>query len=237
MEANHSGKSNYELNWSKAKHAADLVFMRKGYSIVLQNGQRVYGPCPGWSGPVPERGSEVFVGRLPRDLYEDQLLPVLEQAGAVYQLRLLMDFTGTTRGYAFVTYANPKTAYSAIKLLTKYEIRPGVFLSVKQSADNNRLYLGNLPASRTRQEVLQEMERLTDGVTKVIMYQNVYDRSKNRRFAFVEYESHRAASLARRKLFSQQLTIFGSPKIIVDWAKPMEDEASPRMRKMYNLDV
>lgn len=32
------------------------------------------------------------------------------------------------------------------------------------------------------------------------MYPSAMDKSKNRGFAFVEYESHKAAAMARRKL-------------------------------------
>jgi hypothetical protein len=41
------------------------------------------------------------------------------------------------------------------------------------------------------------MERLTDGVRDVILYTSQIDKSKTRGYAFVEYESHRAAALAR----------------------------------------
>ncbi len=45
-----------------------------------ENGQRRYGgPPPGWEGPPPERGSEIFVGKLPRDLFEDELVPLCEK--------------------------------------------------------------------------------------------------------------------------------------------------------------
>lgn len=41
---------------------------------------------------------------------------------------------------------------------------------------------------------------VTDGVRDVIMYSSTTDKSKNRGFAFVEYESHKAAAMARRRL-------------------------------------
>ena len=43
---------------------------RTGYSIVQQNGQRRYGPPPDWDGSPPPRGSEVFIGKIPRDCFE-----------------------------------------------------------------------------------------------------------------------------------------------------------------------
>ena len=49
-------------------------------SSTQENGQRRFGgPPPGWEGPPPERGSEIFVGKLPRDLFEDELVPLCEK--------------------------------------------------------------------------------------------------------------------------------------------------------------
>lgn len=60
----------------------------------------------GWEGPPPPRGCEVFVGKIPRDMYEDELVPLFERAGKLYEFRLMMEFTGENRGYAFVMYTN-----------------------------------------------------------------------------------------------------------------------------------
>lgn len=60
----------------------------------------------GWEGPAPPRGCEVFVGKIPRDMYEDELVPLFERAGKIYEFRLMMEFSGENRGYAFVMYTN-----------------------------------------------------------------------------------------------------------------------------------
>lgn len=59
-----------------------------------------------WEGPPPPRGCEVFVGKIPRDMYEDELVPLFERAGKLYEFRLMMEFSGENRGYAFVMYTN-----------------------------------------------------------------------------------------------------------------------------------
>ena len=47
------------------------------YNLVQRNGQRIYGgPPPGWEGAPPEKGCEIFVGKVPRDCYEDELVPI-----------------------------------------------------------------------------------------------------------------------------------------------------------------
>ena len=58
---------------SADKYLSPIARLKKrtGYSIVQQNGQRRYGPPPDWEGEAPSRGCEVFVGKIPRDCYED----------------------------------------------------------------------------------------------------------------------------------------------------------------------
>lgn len=62
------------------------------------------------------------------------------------------------------------------------------------------MFVGGIPKTKKREEILTEMRKVTDGVVDVIVYPSAADKSKNRGFAFVEYESHRAAAMARRKL-------------------------------------
>ena len=53
---------------------------RTNYNLVQRNGQRIYGgPPPNWVGPPPEKGCEIFVGKVPRDIYEDELVPIFER--------------------------------------------------------------------------------------------------------------------------------------------------------------
>ena len=99
------------------------LMSRTGYSIVQQNGQRRYGPPPGWDGTAPKRGCEVFVGKIPRDCFEDELVPVFEKAGRIYEMRLMMDYNGQNRGYAFVVYCSPIDAKESVKILNNLEIR------------------------------------------------------------------------------------------------------------------
>ena len=53
-----------------------------GMSIVQRNGQRIYGgPPPDWKGPAPEKGCEIFCGKVPRDCFEDELVPIFTKVG------------------------------------------------------------------------------------------------------------------------------------------------------------
>ncbi|XP_058495953.1 RNA-binding protein 47 isoform X2 [Solea solea] len=195
---------------------------RTGYSMIQENGQRKYGPPPGWSGPAPQRGCEIFVGKIPRDVYEDELVPVFESVGRIYEMRLMMDFDGKNRGYAFVMYTEKREAKRAVRELNNYEVRPGRLLGVCSSVDNCRLFIGGIPKTKKREEILEEVSKVTEGVLDVIVYASAADKMKNRGFAFVEYESHRAAAMARRKLMPGRIQLWGH-QIAVDWAEPEID--------------
>ncbi|KAK8768253.1 hypothetical protein V5799_015279, partial [Amblyomma americanum] len=193
---------------------------RTGYPMVQDNGQRRYGPPPSWSGGPPPKGCEVFVGKLPRDVFEDELVPFLERAGTLYEVRLMMDFAGSNRGYAFATYSCREEAKRAVRELNNQEIRPRRQVGVCQSVDNCRLFVGGIPRDKTREEVLEEMRRVTENVVDVILYRHATDKRRNRGFAFVEYSDHKAAAVARRRMIPGRMTLWGSCEVAVDWAQP-----------------
>lgn len=215
--------------------SALLSLMEKtGYSMIQENGQRKYGgPPPGWpeNKPCPPRGCEVFVGKIPRDCYEDELVPLFDKIGRMYELRLMMDFSGTNRGYCFVMFASREDAKRSVRELNNYEIRKGRFIGVCLSVDNCRLFVGGIPKNKTKDEIFQEMEKVTEGVKDVIVYPSATDKTKNRGFAFVEYDSHRAAAMARRKLIPGKIQLWGH-QIAVDWAEPEQDVDEDIMSKV-----
>ena len=54
--------------------------MFQQYDHETKNGQRIYGgPPPDWKGSYPAKGSEIFVGKVPHDIFEDELVPIFEQ--------------------------------------------------------------------------------------------------------------------------------------------------------------
>lgn len=70
----------------------------------------------------------------------------------------------------------------------------------------------------------------------MIIYSSPDDRKKNRGFCFLEYESHKAASLAKRRLGTSRVKVWGCD-IIVDWADPQEEPDDETMSKVKVLYV
>lgn len=205
---------------------------------VQRNGQRIYGgPPPQWTGPVPGKGCEVYVTKIPRDCFEDELLPIFEKVGPVYEHRLMMEFTGNNRGYGYVRYGSAEHAKDAIRHLNNVEVRPHRFLVVTKSVDNRRLWVNGIPKNRSAKEIRGEMEKLTAGVTDIILYPSQADKTKSRGYMFVEYESHRAAALARRKMVPGKIFLFGVELGQVDWAEPEHEVDEETMKTVKILFV
>ena len=122
-------------------------------------------------------------------------------------------------GYAFVTYSNPSEAKRCASKINNYEIRKGRYLAVSISVDNCRLFVGGIPKHTQKEKVFYEISSITEGVVDVIMYLSASDKTKNRGFAFIEYECHRAAAMARKKLMLGRIQLWGH-QIAVDWAEP-----------------
>lgn len=223
---------------SSAKDAAlSSLVDRLGYAMVQENGQRKLGPPPDWDGASPPpRGCEVFIGKIPRDCFEDELVPVFERIGRIYEVRMMMDFNGANRGYCFVTYTNRADAKRAVREMNDYEIRERRYLGVCLSVDNCRLFVGGIPLDKQRSEIIEEMRKVTEGVVDAIVYPSVADKTKNRGFTFVEYDSHRAAAMARRKLLPGRIQLWGQP-IAVDWAEPEQEVDEEVMSKVTTPSV
>lgn len=157
-------------------------------------------------------------------MYEDELIPMFEGFGQIYDFRLMIDpFSGLNKGYGFCTYATKEAAQKAVKEMDKKEVRGSRKLGVCLSLPNDRLFVGSIPKSKTKQQIMDEFNNVTEGLVDVIVYISSEDKNKNRGFAFLQYESHKAASLARRRLMSGKIRVFGNITPTVDWADPQEE--------------
>ncbi|KAJ0061403.1 hypothetical protein NL108_018338, partial [Boleophthalmus pectinirostris] len=214
---------------------------RTGYTLDVTTGQRKYGGPPPesvYSCPQPPVGTEIFVGKIPRDLFEDELVPLFEKAGLIWDMRLMMmPLSGINRGYAFVTFCSKEAAMEAVKLYNNYEIRPGKHIGVCISVANNRLFVGSIPKSKTKEQIQEEFAKVTEGLTDVILYHQPDDKKKNRGFCFLEFEDHKSAAQARRRLMSGKVKVWNNVTVTVEWADPIEDPDPEVMAKVKVLFV
>lgn len=72
---------------------------------------------------------------------------------------------------------------------------------------------------------------LTEGLQEVILYHQPDDKKKNRGFCFLEYEDHKSAAQARRRLMSGKVKVWGNP-VTVEWADPVAEPDPEVMAKV-----
>ncbi|ORY48422.1 hypothetical protein BCR35DRAFT_356183 [Leucosporidium creatinivorum] len=74
-------------------------------------------------GAPQQRSSVVFVGNLPFDYTEEQLVETFSSVGPVVSFRLVFDHaTGRPKGFGFCEYKDPETAASALRNLQGVEV-------------------------------------------------------------------------------------------------------------------
>nr|XP_046261785.1 dead end protein 1 isoform X2 [Scatophagus argus] len=190
-------KQNQVLN---LKRVQELETWLKSTDTKLTqvNGQRKYGGPPEvWDGPTPGARCEVFISQIPRDAYEDLLIPLFSSVGPLWEFRLMMNFSGQNRGFAYAKYGSPAVATDAIRLLHGHMLEPGFHLSVRRSTEKRHLCVGDLPASTRQEDLLQVLRVLTEGVERVSLKTGLGIEGVS---AIVAFSSHHAASMAKKVL-------------------------------------
>ncbi|GMR53480.1 hypothetical protein PMAYCL1PPCAC_23675 [Pristionchus mayeri] len=220
------------------------ILDRTGYKLEVTVGQRKYGgPPPDWEGAPTgpgTNGHEVYIGHIPHEMYEDKLIPLFEEIGKIWDLRLMMDpMTGQNRGYAFLTYCEKGCATEAAKKFDGHEIASGKTLKVNVSVANTRLFIGNIPKSKTKEEILEEFRKHSDGVLDVIIYAapDGGERNRNRGFCFVDFADHKTASDAKRKFSTTKGPRPFNHELVVDWAEQQDEPSEEEMSKVKSCYV
>jgi len=212
------------------------ILDRTGYPLDVSVGQRKYGgPPPDFSGSIPTQ--EVFCGNIPHDVFEDQLIPLFEAISPIYELRLMTDpIKGKTRGFCFVKYIDsdaPKTAKTELDGLDF----KGQKLQLNLSTPNTRLYVGNISKTKSKEELYEEFSKITEGLVDVITFPHADDAGSNRGFCFLDFEDHKSASFAKKKLQSKAHNAGSRTRLAVDWADQREEPDEEAMSKVKTLIV
>uniref|UniRef100_A0A3Q3EK10 DND microRNA-mediated repression inhibitor 1 n=1 Tax=Kryptolebias marmoratus TaxID=37003 RepID=A0A3Q3EK10_KRYMA len=169
--------------------------------LIQVNGQRKYGgPPDAWDGPIPEARCEVFISHIPRDTYEDVLIPLFSSVGPLWEFRLMMNFSGQNRGFAYAKYGTAALATEAIRVLHGFILEPGCYLSVRRSTEKRHLCIGHLPAATRQEDLLQVMRMLAEGVERVSLKAEPGIKGVS---AIVAFTSHHAASMAKKVLVEE----------------------------------
>uniref|UniRef100_A0A8C0FYV5 Dead end protein homolog 1 n=1 Tax=Bubo bubo TaxID=30461 RepID=A0A8C0FYV5_BUBBB len=198
------------LHINQTNKMALLAWAKETCTDLVQiNGQRRYGgPPPGWVGDPPPAGTEVFIGKLPQDMYENVLIPLFQSVGRLYEFRLMMTFSGLNRGFAYAKYSSRRGAREAIAAFNNFEVREGCAIVVCKSTEKCELSVDGLAASVSQRELEALLVTLCASPCQ-----------KRAQLAVLKYSSHRAAAMAKKTLMEGNLSL-SNVEMRVAWLNP-----------------
>ncbi|KAM9795587.1 dead end protein 1 [Neosynchiropus ocellatus] len=187
-----------EVEPSDRVQALHLWLEMRNIQLTQLNGQRRYGgPPPGWEGHAPGARCEVYISQIPHDVYEDVLIPLFSRIGPLWEFRLMMNFSGQNRGFAYAKYGSSASASEAVYQLDGVMIEPGHHLTVRHSTEKRRLYITRLPSYIEQRWLRQVLCGLFDGVQDVSLKTERFTMTT---YADVNFKSHHDASMAKKDL-------------------------------------
>ncbi|KAK1903902.1 Dead end protein 1 [Dissostichus eleginoides] len=166
----------------------------------------------------PGSQCEVFISQIPRDTYEDVLIPLFGSVGPLWEFRLIMNFSGQNRGFAYAKYSSPAVVSDAVHLLNGHWLEAGLRLSVRRSTEKSHLCIGELPASTQPEPLLQVLRGMADGVERISLKTGPGIVGVS---AIVVFSSHYVASMAKKALVEAFRKKF-QLKISIKWHSTMK---------------
>lgn len=153
--------------------------------MQVDSNQRKYGPPP--EGGERPRGCELYIGRLPCDAFEADLVPALEIFGRIWELRLMLDpHCGGSRCFGFVTYATKEQCRRAFSAMSSGPVLlGGRQVRISAAWNQHRLYIGNIPKTLAREELMEAFSEHLVGIVECFVYGGEAPSVKNRGFCFL----------------------------------------------------
>ncbi|VEN52021.1 unnamed protein product, partial [Callosobruchus maculatus] len=189
------------------------------YHVFQSNGQII---ATFKNASAPKRGCEVYIKHIKEDTLLQDVLEFALVGGPIYQIRLLMEFSGYLRSYCFVMYFSVKSARKAVLTLNGALLNEHPVV-VKVSYDNNRLEIRNIPRELGFTQLKEQLQELIGvGLKDVKMrrYSRDSNSNDNDRCLLV-YDTHTNAVEARKKLYPR-FRVLEQYVMKIDWAAPEE---------------
>ncbi|KAH8869654.1 APOBEC1 complementation factor [Schistosoma japonicum] len=107
-------------------------------------------------------------------------------------------------------YTNRNDAKRAVIELGCYEIRKWEMLGICLSIDNYRLFIGGIAKTKSKDEIMLEMLKVTDGVSDVIVYPSVVDKIVHSRSS---HHVHIESEKKKLHYYLENVKTFRNPKL------------------------
>lgn len=120
--------------------------------------------------------SYIFVGNLPFELTEGDLLVVFEQYGRIADVHLVRDQeTGKSKGFAFIGYEDQRSTILAVDNFNGIEL-----LGRKLRVDHVKHYKKRIEEPQNKQEPRTDLERVEREIRRYIRRRPVEERNERR---------------------------------------------------------
>ncbi|XP_046671915.1 CUGBP Elav-like family member 1 [Homalodisca vitripennis] len=177
---------------------------------------------------------KMFVGQIPQNFTEYDLLQMFEKYGKVYDIRVLKDkTTGKSKGCCFVTFFTRSAALNAQNALHNIKVMPGMHhpIQMKPADTDNRndrkLFVGMLSKKYTESEV-RNLFSPYGTIEECTVLRDANGQSKG--CAFITYLSRQSAQNAVKSMHHCHIFEGCSSPIVVKFADTQKEKEIRRFQ-------